>query len=146
MPLFAPQQIERYADQANQMPGLPARQTVQSVDGSQQGQDPQLQSSNRSLGLPWRYKAGMIGANMGDAISTRMALSSNPNTHEGNGIMNKVVQSTPATLAMKGGTGLLESYIMDKLSKDHPKLARGLSIAAMSLPGFATVNNLSKVK
>lgn len=151
MPLFAPQQIQQYAQQANQqpdsqqnqMPGLPAQQTVQSVAQPNPVQG-QSQMQPNKPGLPWGYKAGMVGANLFDGATTRMALGSNKNAMESNPLMSPLSGSTPGFLAAKGGFGLLQSYAMNKLAHEHPKLARGLSLASMAVPAIAGASNLTK--
>lgn len=145
MPLFAPAQIERYVDQI-QKPNITARQTVQStpIPNPITGQESSVQTEKQ--GLPWPYKAGMVGANLFDGITTRQALSQNKNAVESNPLASPLTNNTPGYLAAKTGAGLLQSYALDKLAKIHPKLARGLSIASMAIPGIAGVSNLTKVK
>lgn len=152
--LFGPEQIADYADQANQqanqMPGVPsniiARQTVQ--PGTQPNSIVGAESSIQpdKPGLPWPYKAGMIGANLFDGATTRAALSSNGSAFESNPLMSGLAKSTPGFMAAKGGMGLLQSYAMNNLAKTHPKAARIASLASMAIPTVAGLSNLSKIK
>ena len=133
MPIFGPKQIQSYAQEANQIPGIPQEQE-------------QNNPAPEPKGLPWGYKAGMIGSNIFDGITTRRALESSGNNYESNPILRPIAGSTPGLLAAKGGIGLLQSYALDKLAKTHPDLARALSIGSMAMPTIAGISNLTKVK
>jgi len=130
MPIFSPEQLKQFAAQ---------------VAMSQQ-QQPQSQDSQQDSGLGMGYKAGLVGSNLFDAVTTRMALRSNPNAAEGNPVMSKIANSTPAMLAMKGGIGAAEAYVLDKLSQKHPKIARALALGGIAVPSIAGVSNLTKMK
>ena len=127
MPIFSPEQLKQFAAEVSTA-------------------SPQRDERQQAEGLGFGYKAGLVGSNLFDAATTRMALRSNPNTREGNPAMKDIASSTPGLLALKGGTGLLESYLLDRISRDHPRLARILAIGGIVFPTAAGISNLSKVK
>lgn len=147
MPLFSPSQIQQYAQSADsgaQMPGIPSRVTVQ--PGVQPNPIPGQQSSLQpdKPGLPWGYKAGLVGANLFDAGTTRAAASKG--AIESNPLMAPFAGSTPGFMIAKGALGLAQAYAMNKLAKAHPKAARIMSGIEMGIPAAAGLANLSKVR
>lgn len=133
MPIFSPEQLKRFSEQVS------ATRNTENTEGA----DTTIPASfEQPSGLGMGYKAGLIGSNVFDAMSTNRAL--NQGAHESNPLMQQISKSEPGMIAAKAGIGLLEAYTFDKLAKSHPKLARALAIAGIAVPTAAGTRNLTR--
>lgn len=75
------------------------------------------------------------GADMGTSLAA---------FHRGAGEANPLVVSTqPAPFVAQGVAVVVgESYLLNKLSKKHPKLARGLALVSISGSSAAAIHNM----
>jgi hypothetical protein len=141
MPIFSPELIQQYVQEAGL---VPTNQIAQSTSL------PTTPITNnippQPKGLPWGYKAGIVGGNVLDGISTELALRSNPDSHEANPLLGS--HPNPyAILGIKAGIATGLSYVLDKLSKaDHPTLAKGLALVAAAISGGAGLSNLKYIR
>lgn len=130
MPIFSPADIARYTAAINNQP--PAQ--VQ-------------QAQEQPKGLPWGYKAGLIGSQLFDAGTTQAVLNGNKG-HEANSAVAPIANNPALLYGVKGGLGALGAFGLDKLSQaGHPKLAKGLSLGltgAGVIPGIHNLHELSK--
>lgn len=112
MPVFTPELIARYAQQA----------AAQTPAPSPQDDD---RRKLHEIGLP-----AMIGGNVADIATTLQAIHAG-RAREANPLMGH--GGTAGMVAMKAGTTAAEAFLLEKLAKEHPKAAY---IAALTLGGI----------
>lgn len=83
------------------------------------------------------YLAGLIGTNALDLGTTKAALDSG-DTHESNPLLGNSFGQIAATKSALSIPSILGAAL---LNKNHPKLARGIAIAGMAVPGLAAYHN-----
>lgn len=123
--IFSPEQLQQHALQAELTQQTPP------------------ESKDRLRVPRW---AALLGSNVFDALSTSAALKGNPQAREANPALRGIAGNPLALLGIKGGVGLLEALLMDKLAKKSPKAA---NITGFGIAGANTalgINNLSKRK
>lgn len=92
------------------------------------------------LGLGW--KVGPVAASLFDALATRDAIERGG--VEANPVMAPFAESTPAMLGVKLGSGLLTSYLANRLAKSgHRNMGRFVSGLGIAVPTAAGAFNLS---
>ena len=73
----------------------------------------------------------------GDAITTGTALS------RGGVERNPVLPQSPSwNMALQASETAGELYLLKRLNQRHPKIAKGLAVAAIGVEGFAVIHNI----
>lgn len=86
------------------------------------------------------------GGAAADGITTRMALSANPNAYEANSMIGGLANHTAALMALKGATAVGEGLALDELAKKHPTLANVFAGVISGLQGAVALHNLKAAK
>lgn len=122
MPIFTPELIARYAQQAAASAPPPAPSP----------QDDQRRQFHQ-IGLP-----AMLGGNIADLGTTLQAIHAGRAT-EANPLMGH--GGTAGMVAMKAGTTAAEAFLLEKLAKDHPKAAFVSALTLGAIGGALAVHN-----
>jgi hypothetical protein len=91
--------------------------------------------------LRWLRWLGLIGSNVFDAGTTIAALQ-RPRTREANPWLRRIASKPLALLALKGGVGLLQNLLLDKLANDHERTANAVGLGVTGVNTAIGVRNL----